>query len=96
MLQGSSRSLLGPLNAGSLGVKSTRLAPLLASRCQGWQRWYSIHADHAVQRGLEIEPGKLSITKTTTPKDLVPNKELIFGHSFTGNNLPLTFFKPYS
>lgn len=31
-----------------------------------------------------IDSSKLSITKTTTPKDLMPNEELVFGRYFTG------------
>src|SRR4030081_1252935 len=31
-----------------------------------------------------IDPSKLSITKTTTPKDLLPPKDLVFGKNFTG------------
>lgn len=56
---------------------------------QRWRRQYSIHADHAAEKNLKIEPDKLSITKTTTPKDLVPNHELIFGHSFTDHMLSI-------
>jgi hypothetical protein len=32
----------------------------------------------------DIDPTKLSITKTTTPKDLLPPEELIFGRNFSG------------
>ena len=32
----------------------------------------------------DIDPSKLSITKTTTPKQLVPPAELVFGRTFTG------------
>ena len=32
----------------------------------------------------DIDPQKLSITKTTTPKTIVPPEELIFGRNFTG------------
>lgn len=31
-----------------------------------------------------IDPSQLSVTKTITPKQLVPNKDLIFGRTFTG------------
>lgn len=97
MLQRTTRralSSLAPSTSASWTTGSARLAvPVSKWQCSSnntnttsatTRRSYSIHADHAVQRGLEIEPGKLSITKTTTPKDLVPNQELIFGHSFTG------------
>lgn len=81
MLQRSTQRALSSLARANAPTTSTRLAPVFAQR---WQRQYSIHADHAVQRGLEIEPSKLSITKTTTPKTLEKNEDLIFGHSFTG------------
>lgn len=31
-----------------------------------------------------IDPSKLEITKTITPKQLVPNEDLVFGRTFTG------------
>jgi branched-chain amino acid aminotransferase len=34
---------------------------------------------------MGINPAKLTIEKTTTPKDLLPPEELIFGRNFTGN-----------
>jgi branched-chain amino acid aminotransferase len=79
---------LGSLAKANAPVSSTRLAPAFAQR---WQRQYSIHADHAAHQGLEIEPSKLSITKTTTPKALEKNEDLIFGHSFTGTIPTLTY-----
>ena len=36
-----------------------------------------------------IDTSKLSITKTTTPKDITPNEELIFGRFFTDHMLSL-------
>jgi hypothetical protein len=48
------------------------------------QRYYSIHADHAAERLQEIDPTKLSIQNTGTPKKLQDPKELLFGHSFSG------------
>ncbi|RMD44684.1 hypothetical protein DV735_g395, partial [Chaetothyriales sp. CBS 134920] len=35
----------------------------------------------------DIDPAKLSITKTTSPKPLVPNRDLVFGHTFTDHML---------
>jgi len=53
-------------------------------------RSYSIQAKAASTVKLQdIDPGKLSITKTTTPKELVPPNELVFGKTFTGR-LPLS------
>jgi branched-chain amino acid aminotransferase len=34
----------------------------------------------------DINPTKLTIEKTTTPKDLLPPQELIFGRNFTGDS----------
>jgi len=36
----------------------------------------------------EIDPSKLTITKTATPKTLLPPEELIFGRNFTGATCP--------
>lgn len=57
---------------------------ITTERCR---RWYSIHADAASATKLaEIDPSKLSITKSTTPKDLLPPEELVFGRTFTGTS----------
>lgn len=32
----------------------------------------------------DIDPSKLEVTKTITPKELVPNQDLVFGRTFTG------------
>lgn len=31
-----------------------------------------------------LDPSKLEITKTITPKQRVPNQDLVFGRTFTG------------
>lgn len=36
-----------------------------------------------------IDPSKLEVTKTITPKQLVPNEDLIFGRTFTGMRVAL-------
>ncbi|KAK6582462.1 hypothetical protein PZA11_004870 [Diplocarpon coronariae] len=62
---------------------------LLAAACQQL-RLYSIQAEAASTIKLqEIDPSKLSITKTTTPKELVPQNELVFGRTFTDHMLSL-------
>lgn len=62
-----------------------RTATLTASLASNWsRRSYSIHADHAAQRQKDIDPTSLTITKTTSPKELIPNHQLVFGRSFTG------------
>ena len=52
-----------------------------------WQRFYSIQTDaSSLARLPNIDPSKLSITETTTPKELVPPEELVFGRTFTGES----------
>ncbi|PVI07081.1 branched-chain amino acid aminotransferase II [Periconia macrospinosa] len=65
-------------------------APLAASlRCRS-QRMYSIHADASVGTSItDIDPSKLSVTKTANPKALLPPDELIFGRNFTDHMLSL-------
>ncbi|KAL8933231.1 MAG: hypothetical protein Q9211_005891, partial [Gyalolechia sp. 1 TL-2023] len=51
-----------------------------------WQRIraYSIQSqEEAIAKLPDINPDALSITKTTTPKALVPPEELVFGRTFT-------------
>jgi branched-chain amino acid aminotransferase len=70
------------LPRSSLATISRRCRPSIAA--VGHQRWYSIHADHAVSQLQDIDPTKLSITKTTTPKELTAPEDLVFGKYFTG------------
>jgi len=52
------------------------------------QRLYSIQADDASDPRLKaVDPSRLSVQKTTTPKNLIPNEELVFGRSFTDHML---------
>ena len=67
-----------------------QLRPRSAFKQPSWvtaalQRSYSIQAEAASTVKLQdIDPSKVSVTKSTTPKELVPPKELIFGRTFTG------------
>ena len=80
MLQQRSLSLAPALS--SLFRRSLLLQTSSAQRCR---RAYSIHADAPSGVKIQdIDPTKLSITKTTTPKDLLPPRELLFGRNFTG------------
>ncbi|MCJ1479580.1 hypothetical protein MMC13_008266 [Lambiella insularis] len=57
-----------------------------------WQyrRAYSIQSEEeAIARLPGIDPSQLSITKTTTPKQLLPPEELIFGRNFTDHMLSI-------
>ncbi|KAI4240568.1 MAG: hypothetical protein L6R40_005056 [Gallowayella cf. fulva] len=76
------------------------LRPFLAvSRAEGlpfsrlnWQlrRPYSIQSqEDAIAKLPNIDPSTLSITKTTTPKELVPPEELVFGRTFTDHMLTI-------
>ncbi|KAF2496258.1 branched-chain-amino-acid aminotransferase [Lophium mytilinum] len=61
-----------------------------SSSAQRCRRAYSIHADASVGKNiLDIDPSKLSIEKTTTPKTLLPPEELVFGRNFTDHMLSL-------
>lgn len=54
------------------------------SRCR---RPYSIQAqEDSIARLPGIDPSTLIITESTTPKELVPRQELVFGRTFTGNH----------
>ncbi|KAI8936394.1 Mitochondrial branched-chain amino acid (BCAA) aminotransferase [Plenodomus lindquistii] len=87
MLQQRSTRLLSSLSHCALRSSA---APLSASlRCRT-QRAYSIHADASVGEKIkDIDPTKLTITKTKTPKDLLPPEELVFGRNFSDHMLAL-------
>ncbi|MCJ1301768.1 hypothetical protein MMC08_004569 [Hypocenomyce scalaris] len=56
-------------------------------RCR---RVYSIQAEQDSIATLPgIDPSKLSVTKSTTPKQLVPPQELLFGRTFTDHMLSI-------
>lgn len=60
-------------------------ASLRRVREPDWRRTYSLRTGDASNEGLPgLDPSKLSITQTITPKDLVPPEQLIFGRNFTG------------
>lgn len=51
------------------------------------RRFYSIQSqEDSIARLPGIDPSKLSITKSTTPKELLPPQELVFGRTFTGTH----------
>ncbi|KAK7511652.1 aminotransferase [Phyllosticta citriasiana] len=88
MLQQRSSALLASLR--SLSLRTTRPAPAFfaVQRCR--RAYSSTHADEAsVSKLARIDPSKLSITKTTTPKDLLPPEELVFGRTFTDHMLSI-------
>ncbi|KAF2761792.1 branched-chain-amino-acid aminotransferase [Pseudovirgaria hyperparasitica] len=72
------------LNTASRRFHTTS-SSLSSQRCR---RQYSIHVDAANASKLaELDSRKLSITKTTTPKELLPAEELVFGRNFTDHML---------
>lgn len=53
---------------------------------RSWPRSYTAPA--AVSSQLAgLDASKLTITKTTTPKELLPPQDLVFGKTFTGKHL---------
>ncbi|KAF7931447.1 uncharacterized protein EAE98_002629 [Botrytis deweyae] len=59
-------------------------------RWEASSRLYSIQAEAASTTKLQdIDPTKLTITKNTTPNELLPPKELVFGRSFTDHMLSI-------
>ena len=70
-----------------LRSRSAFFKPAPSRLVAAWEstRPYSIKVESASTIKLqEIDPSKLSVMKTTTPKELVPPKELVFGRTFTG------------
>lgn len=66
----------------------SRLSLLRSSSLAACQRLYSIKASAASTiKPQELDASKLTITKTTTPKKLVPAEELVFGKTFTDHML---------
>jgi len=58
----------------------------IAQAAWGASRTYSVKAEAASATKLQnIDPSKLTITQSKTPKTLLPPNELVFGRSFTGN-----------
>ncbi|KAL8947624.1 MAG: hypothetical protein Q9222_006111, partial [Ikaeria aurantiellina] len=79
------------------GFKSYFLNPSRTQRILPRPNWactkkanYSIQSQEAAIAALpNINPSALSITKTTTPKELVPPEELVFGRTFTDHMLSI-------
>ncbi|OKL59083.1 Branched-chain-amino-acid aminotransferase, cytosolic [Talaromyces atroroseus] len=54
-----------------------------------WKRSYSIKPISKTAELPGVDPSKLEITKTSTPKELTPNDQLIFGKTFTDHMLSI-------
>ena len=53
-----------------------------------WQKNFSASAA-AASKLQGLDASKLTVTKTTTPKELSPPQDLVFGKTFTGRNVPI-------
>jgi branched-chain amino acid aminotransferase len=85
-------SLLPHINMlSSFGFRSTRAASRSFRLVNGSQsRCYAMGAHDILDPKLTtLDNSKLTITKTTTPKELIPNDELVFGKHFTDHMLSL-------
>lgn len=68
------------------GLASPRILPSRTiTSAQLWQRKFSASVTAASQL-TALDASKLTVTTTTTPKELTPNKDLVFGKTFTGMN----------
>lgn len=60
---------------------------LILEQCR---RWYSLHPEQNVEKLQELDSTQLQITRTSTPKQLTPPKDLVFGRTFTGKRFTRT------
>ncbi|KAK6956764.1 branched-chain-amino-acid transaminase bat2 [Daldinia eschscholtzii] len=68
--------------------------PYALPTLQRASRWYSIQPEAAsVAKPLDIDPTKLSITKTQNPKTPKDPSELVFGREFTDHMLTIEWTK---
>ncbi|KAH1424966.1 branched-chain-amino-acid transaminase bat2 [Aspergillus fumigatus] len=67
---------------------STRVRVQNPETRQSWQRYFSATSAFASQQA-GLDPSKLTVTKTTTPKELVAPKDLVFGKTFTDHMLSI-------
>ncbi|KAI1256329.1 branched-chain-amino-acid transaminase bat2 [Eutypa lata] len=79
------RALQAP--ARSSRVSSPLRLPLATTQAPS-SRWYSIKPEAAsAAKPLDLDPSKLSITRTTAPKDIKDPNTLVFGREFTDHML---------
>jgi len=85
--------LLGVAMGRNTALKASRPlwsisnASLVTKRVSPWRcrRCYSIQSqEEELTRLPDINPKLLAISKTTTPKQVVPPEQLVFGRTFTG------------
>ncbi|KAF7950662.1 uncharacterized protein EAE97_002214 [Botrytis byssoidea] len=72
------------------GAAFAKPSSRVSRRWEASSRLYSIQAEAASTTKLQdIDPTKLTITKNTTPNELLPPNELVFGRSFTDHMLSI-------
>ena len=68
------------------GLAVSRALPLqILATSRSWQRSFSVTSAAASQRA-GLDASKLTISKTTTPKEITSPKDLVFGKTFTGKS----------
>ncbi|KAJ5683227.1 Branched-chain-amino-acid aminotransferase [Penicillium macrosclerotiorum] len=68
------------------GLATPRLSSQTVAASRLWQRSFGVTAAAASQLAA-LDASKLTITKTETPKELTPPKDLVFGKTFTDHML---------
>ena len=75
-------------------MKLRSLATGLGPRRLVAQQWKTnspltarLYSTKVAEKLAEMDASKLTVTKTTTPKELTPPKELVFGNKFTDHML---------
>ncbi|KAI0427941.1 branched-chain amino acid aminotransferase [Xylaria sp. FL1042] len=78
---------LGASTAAAAARRPSYALPASASRVA---RWYSIQPEAAsTAKPLDIDPSKLVMNKTTSPKSLADPSTLVFGRNFTDHMLTI-------
>ncbi|KAI1141812.1 branched-chain-amino-acid aminotransferase [Hypoxylon sp. FL0543] len=87
------RQLL-PRCGRALRAPAPRFSSYALPALQQTARWYSIQPEAAsTAKPLDLDPTKLSITKTTSPKTPKDPSELVFGREFTDHMLTVEWTK---
>ena len=82
-------TLLRSLRPGLLAQEPCHPPPLLP-QFHRFRRPYSIQSqEEALAQLPDIDPSQLSITRSTTPKEIVSPEELVFGRTFTDHMLSI-------
>jgi branched-chain amino acid aminotransferase len=72
-----------PSLTAQLTARASRLpARSLATTCVRQNLWAE---DELMAKLPPLDASKLNVTETITPKQLVPNQDLVFGRTFTGS-----------